>query len=111
MFLSRLLFYRRGLTTAVLRNFGKVPERNQEFTTSRRSASKQFNTILKKEVGSVLRAQVDVLRCCNVASKILPLISSKRQTFSGRGLICLATVPHKDMLITYLMLLIFSEKE
>jgi len=61
MVLSRLLFFRRGLTTAVFRDFGKVPERSEAFTTSRRSASKQLNTLLKKDVGSVSRAQVDVL--------------------------------------------------
>jgi len=56
MVLSRLLFFRRGLTTAVFREFRKLPERSEAFTTSRRSASKQFNTLLKKDVGSASRA-------------------------------------------------------
>jgi len=46
----------RGLTTAVFREFGKLPER-------RRSASNPFNSLLKKDVGSVSREQVDVLMC------------------------------------------------
>ncbi len=56
MVLSRLRFFRRGLTTAVFREFGKVPERSEAFTTSKRSASKQLSTLLKKVVGSVSRA-------------------------------------------------------
>ncbi len=44
--LSRLRFFRRGLTTAVFREFGKVPERSEVFTTSKRSASKQLSTLL-----------------------------------------------------------------
>jgi len=48
MVLSRLLFFRRGLTTAVFREFGKFPEKSEAFTTSRRSASKMINTLFKK---------------------------------------------------------------
>jgi len=44
-----------GLTTAVFRELGKVPERSEVFTTSKRSASKQLSTLLKKDVGSVSR--------------------------------------------------------
>jgi len=51
MFLSSLLFFTRSLTTAVLRDFGKLPERIEAFTTSRRSASKLFNTLLEKKSG------------------------------------------------------------
>jgi len=45
------------------------------------------------QVGSVSRAQIDVLRCWTVSSKILPLISSKSDivTFWGCGLIPLST--------------------
>ncbi len=50
MVLSRLRFFRRGLTTAVFREFGKVPERSEVFTTSKRSASKQLSTLLKKKI-------------------------------------------------------------
>jgi len=49
-----------------------------------------------------------------VSSKILPLISSKTDigtTFSGRGLICLTPEQLKNVLITFLILLIFSEKK
>ncbi len=47
MVLSRLLFFRRGLT-AVFRDFGNVPERSEAFTTSKRSASKQLHTFEKR---------------------------------------------------------------
>jgi len=69
MLLPRLLFFKRGLTTAVFRDFGNVPERSEEFTTS-----KQFNTLLKKEVGISSRARFKVLYGF---FQILPLISSK----------------------------------
>jgi len=82
MVLSRLLFFRRGLTTAVFREFGKLPEQSEAFTTSRRSASKLFNTLLKKDVGSASRTQVDILRCCTVSYKIVPSISSKTELLS-----------------------------
>ncbi len=42
-------------STAVFREFGKVPERSEAFTTSKISASKQLSTLLKKDVGSVSR--------------------------------------------------------
>jgi len=87
----------------------------QAFTTSRRSASKLCNTFLKKDWVSASRPQVDVLRCCTVSTKILPSISSKTDiviiTFSGCGLICLTPEQLKDVLITFLILLIFSEKK
>ncbi len=35
--------------TAVFREFGKVPEISEAFTTSKRSASKQLSTLLKKK--------------------------------------------------------------
>lgn len=41
-----IALFQQGLTTAVFREFGKVPERSEAFTTSTRSASKQFNTLL-----------------------------------------------------------------
>ncbi len=50
MVLTRLRFFRRGLT-AVFREFGKVPERSEVFTTSKRSTSKQLSTLLKKRCG------------------------------------------------------------
>ncbi len=53
MVLSRLRFFRRGLTTAVFREFGKVLERSEVFTTSKRSASKQLSTLLKKKMWEV----------------------------------------------------------
>ncbi len=53
--LSRLRFFRRGLTTAVFREFGKVPERSEAFTTSKRSASKQLSTLLKKRYGKCVK--------------------------------------------------------
>ncbi len=76
MVLPRFCFFRRGLTTALFREFGKVPERSEALTTSKRSASKQLSTLLKKDVGSVSREQVDGLRCCTISSKILLSISS-----------------------------------
>ncbi len=68
MVLSRLRFFRRGLTTAVFQ-FGKVPERSEVFTTSKTFASKQLSTLLKKYVGSFSREQVDDLRCSTIFSK------------------------------------------
>ncbi len=76
MVLSRLHFFRRGLTTAVFKEFGKVPERSEAFT-SKNSASKPLSTLLKKDVGSVSREQVDDLRCGTISSKMLLSISSK----------------------------------
>ncbi len=60
MVLSRLRFFRRSLTTAVFREFGKVPERSETFTTSERSDVHvhlllTVSTLLKKYVGSVSR--------------------------------------------------------
>jgi len=72
--------------------FGKLPERSEAFTSSRRSASKQ----LKKDVGSVSRAQVDVLNCCTNSSK-----SDIVTTFSSCGLIYLTPVELKDVLTTF----------
>ncbi len=67
--LSRLRFFRSGLTAAVFREFGKVPERSEAFTTSKRSASKQLSTLLKKkDVGSVSREQDYDVRCNTVSS-------------------------------------------
>ncbi len=43
------------VTWDVFREFGKVPDRSEVFTTSKRSASKQLSTLLKKDVGSVSR--------------------------------------------------------
>ncbi len=68
MMLSRLHFFRRGLTSAVFREFEKVPERSEAFTTSKRSASKQLSKLLKKDVGSESRQQDDDLRCCTISS-------------------------------------------
>jgi len=59
MVLSRLLFFRSETENC---SFQGVWERSEAFTTSMRSASKLFNTLLKKDVGSASRAQVDVLR-------------------------------------------------
>ncbi len=73
MVLSRLGFFRRGLTTAIFREFGKVPERSEAFTTSKRSASKQLSTLLKKDVGSVSKELVDGLRCSTISSKIFAI--------------------------------------
>jgi len=56
--LSRLIFFRKGLTTAVFREFRKLTERSEAFATSRISSSKLFNTLLKKDVGSASRAQL-----------------------------------------------------
>ncbi len=53
MVLSRLRFFRSGLATAVFREFGKVPERSEAFTTSKRSASKQLSILLKKKMWEV----------------------------------------------------------
>jgi len=95
-------------------SLGKLLERSEAFTTSRRSASKLLNTLLKKDVGSASRAQVDVLRCSTVSSKIMPSVSSKTDIvtiFSGCGLICLTPEKLNDVLITFLILLIFSEKK
>ncbi len=73
MVLSRLGFFRRGLTTAIFREFGKVPERSEAFTTSKRSASKHISTLLKKDVGSVSKELVDGLRCSTISSKIFAI--------------------------------------
>ncbi len=40
---------------AVFREFGKVPERSEVFTTSKRSASKQLSTLLKKRCGKCIK--------------------------------------------------------
>ncbi len=46
---------KKGYNRSPLREFGKVPERSEAFTTSKRSASKQLSTLLKKDVGSESR--------------------------------------------------------
>ncbi len=97
MVLSRLSFFRNGLTTAVVREFGKVPERSEAFTTSKRSASKQLSTLLKKEVESVPGEQVDDLRCSVISYKNLLSISSKTDmhvvtSFLNCSRICVTSV-------------------
>ncbi len=51
MVLSRLRLSR----TAVLKEFEKVPERSEAFTTSKISASKQLSTLLKKIRGKCVK--------------------------------------------------------
>ncbi len=81
MVLSRLCFFRRGLTTAVFREFGKVPERSEVFTTSKRSASKPLSTLLKEDVGSVSREKVDDLRSWTISFKNITIkCLEKRQS-------------------------------
>lgn len=54
-----LYFLGKGLTTAVFRYFGKMPDESESLTLFSTSISKQLKTLLKKLVGRVSKQQVD----------------------------------------------------
>src|SRR4029434_8005332 len=60
---SKLLFFRRGLTRAVLSPDGKIPVSREQFTMARMSLDTELKMVLKNVVRIGSRGHVDSFNC------------------------------------------------
>ena len=74
---SKLIFFRRGLTRAVLSSDEKIPVNREQFTMARMSLNTEFKMILKNVVGIGSRGHIDDFNCDTTLLSISVSASAK----------------------------------
>ena len=85
---SKLLFFRRGLTRAVLSSDGKIPVSREQFIMARMSLDTESKMVLKNLVGRGSRGHVDGFSCDTTLLSISISASAKKLILlqhGGRG--------------------------
>src|SRR4029434_5722581 len=85
---SKLLFFRRGLTRAVLSFDGKIPVSREQFIMARMSLDTESKMVLKNLVGGGSRGHVDGFSCDTTLLSISISASAKKLILlhhGGRG--------------------------
>ena len=67
---SRLRFFKRGLITAVFKDFRKLPDWRELLTNCSTSIFRQSKTFLNKLVGKASSQRVDGLSCVTASSRV-----------------------------------------